>query len=58
MMGQKARRFSTIKALSPDDLVAADAFYRQVVRVLDLSFGRDLARDCYIADKGLSASRL
>src|SRR5262245_4078145 len=52
MMGTKGRLFTPIAALSLDELVPADHFYRYVERVLDLSFVRDLVRDCYAADKG------
>jgi transposase len=52
MMGTKARLFTPISALSLDELVPAEHFYRHVDRVVDLSFVRDLVRDCYTADKG------
>jgi hypothetical protein len=45
--GCKARDVLPVSAISLDDLVPADHFYRQLDRVLDLSFVRDLARDCY-----------
>ncbi len=55
MMGAKARLFRSVSAISLDELVPADHFYRHVDRVLDLSFVRDLVRDCYAADKGRPA---
>src|SRR5574340_860466 len=50
-MGAKARIFTPIVAISRDELVPADHFYRQLDRVLDLGFVRDLVRDDY-ATKG------
>ena len=52
MMGSKARVFTPITAFSLDKLVPADHFYRLVDRVLDLSFVRDLVRDCYASGLG------
>jgi len=52
MMGMKARLFTPISALSLDELVPADHFYRHLDRALDLSFVRDLVQDRYVADKG------
>jgi transposase len=49
MMGRKARCFTPVPAVSLDELVPADHFYRHVERVLDLSFVRDLVQDCYAA---------
>src|SRR5260370_10382947 len=49
MMGTKARIFTPIVVVSLDELVPADHFYRHLDRVLDLSFVRDLVRDCYAA---------
>jgi len=51
-MGTKARLFRSVPAVSLDELVPADHFYRHVDRVLDLSFVRELVRDCSVADKG------
>lgn len=48
-MGAKAQLFTLIHARSLDELVPADHFSRHVDRVLDLSFVRDLAQDCYAA---------
>ena len=47
MMGTKARLFTAVPAVTLDELVPADHFYRHVERVLDLSFVRELVQDCY-----------
>src|SRR5438105_4793889 len=47
MMGTKARLFTPIPCVSLEDLVPADHFYRHLDRTLDLSFVRDLVKDCY-----------
>jgi transposase len=47
MMGRKVRCFSRLPAVSLEELVPADHFYRQLDRVLDLSFVRDVVQDCY-----------
>jgi transposase len=52
MMGAKARRFTPVSALSLDELVPSDHFYRHLDRILDLSFIRDLVLDCYAAGLG------
>jgi transposase len=52
MMGTQARLFTPISISSLDELVPADHFYRQLDRILDLSFVRELVRDCYVADTG------
>ncbi len=52
MMGAKARLFTPIHALSLDELVPADHFYRHLDRVLELAFVRDLVQDCYAAGVG------
>jgi hypothetical protein len=52
MMGTKARCFTPVSAVSLEDLVPADHFYRHVHRVLDLSFMRDLVQDSYAAGMG------
>jgi len=49
MMGFKPRVFTPLTAVSLDDLVPADHFYRHLERTLDLSFVRDLVRPCYAA---------
>jgi hypothetical protein len=38
MMGTKARPFTPVSAISLDELVPADHFYRHLDRALDLSF--------------------
>ena len=40
MIGQKARCFTPVPAVTLDELVLADHFYRHLDRVLDLSFVR------------------
>ena len=47
MMGCKARVFLPVPAVSLEELVPADHFYRHLDRVLDLAFVRELVRDCY-----------
>src|SRR4029450_9599954 len=47
MMGLKTREVTARHAVSLEDLVPADDFYRHLDRVLDLSFVRDLVRDTY-----------
>jgi transposase len=47
MMGTKARCFTPVPAVSLEELVPADHFYRHLDRVLDLSFVRDLVQDRY-----------
>jgi transposase len=49
MMGTKTRLFTPIPAVSLEELVPADHFYRHLDRVLDLSFVRDLVQDRYAA---------
>jgi transposase len=51
MMGTKARLFTPITAVSLDELVPANHFYRHLDRVVDLSFVRDLAKETY-AERG------
>src|SRR5262249_17627408 len=52
MMGTKAQLFTPVSALSLDELVPPDHFYRHVDRVLDLAFVRDLVQDRYAAGMG------
>ena len=52
MMGKKDRTEAPIAALTLDELVPADHFYRHLDRVLDLSFVRDLVRDHYATGIG------
>lgn len=47
MMGVKARIFAPQQSVTLDDLVPQGHFYRHLERSLDLSFVRDLVRDCY-----------
>jgi transposase len=47
MMGTKIRNFAPLPDLSLEDLVPKDNFYRRLEATLDLSFVRDLVRDCY-----------
>jgi hypothetical protein len=47
MMGCKVRDFLPVPAISLEELAPEDHFYRQVDRVLDLSFVRELVHDCY-----------
>ena len=49
MMGCKARDLLPVPALSLEELVPQDHFSRQLDRVLDLSFVRDLVHDCSAA---------
>jgi transposase len=47
MMGTKIRNFAPLPELSLEELVPKDNFYRRLEAALDLSFVRDLVRDCY-----------
>ena len=47
MMGSKERTLSPLTSVSLEGLVPADDFYRHLDRTLDLSFVRELVRDCY-----------
>jgi transposase len=47
MLGYKDRDFKPLTAVSLEDLVPEENFYRQVECCLDLSFIRDLAREHY-----------
>jgi transposase len=47
MLGHKTRDFKCHDAISLDELVPEDNFYRRVEQCIDLSFVRDLARDFY-----------
>ena len=47
MMGTKIRDFAPLPDLSLKELVAKDNFYRRLEATLDLSFVRELVRDCY-----------
>lgn len=47
MMGFKERAFAPLVAVSLEELVPQDHFYRHLQKVLDLSFVYDLVRDSY-----------
>src|SRR5258708_5243434 len=47
MMGFKERAFAPLVAVSLDELVPQDHFYRHLQKVLDLSFVHDLVRELY-----------
>ena len=47
MMGTKIRHSAPLPDLSLEELVPIDNFYRRLEARLDLSFVRDLVRDCY-----------
>ncbi len=47
MMGTKIRDFALLPNLSLEELVPKDNFYRRLEEALDLSFVRELVRDCY-----------
>jgi transposase len=48
MMGAKTRNFAPLpNDLSLEELVPKDNFYRRLEATLDLSFVRDLVKDCY-----------
>jgi transposase len=47
MMATKERNFSPLDDLSLEELVPKDDFYRRLERTVDLSFVRELVRDCY-----------
>src|SRR5260221_6783800 len=49
MMGLKERAFAPLVAVSLEELVPQDLFYRHLQRVLDLSFVHDLVREYYAA---------
>src|SRR6266540_6238258 len=47
MMGFKERAFAPLVAVSLEELVPQDHFYRHLQRALDLSFVHDLVRESY-----------
>ncbi|MBI1281347.1 MAG: IS1182 family transposase [Anaerolineaceae bacterium] len=47
MLGYKPKIFRLHSAICLDDMVPQDNFYRQVEAKLDLSFVRELVKDCY-----------
>jgi transposase len=52
VLGFKAKTFKPHTEVSLEDLVPQDNFYRHVEANLDLSFVRDLVRDCYSPTMG------
>jgi transposase len=52
VLGFKAKTFKPHTKVSLEDLVPQDNFYRHVEANLDLSFVRDLVRDCYSPTMG------
>src|SRR5438132_9633100 len=58
MMGFKERAFAPLVAVSLEELVPQDHFYRHLQRVLDLTFVHDLVREYYeVAPFSWSAQR-
>src|SRR3972149_5937486 len=47
IMGHRPKQFKLFAPTSLDALVPSDNFYRRLETKLDLSFVRDLVRDCY-----------
>jgi transposase len=47
MMGLKERAFAPLVAVSLEELVPQDHFYRHLQHTLDLSFVHELVRECY-----------
>src|SRR5215208_3874434 len=47
ILGTKIRAFAPLPNLSLEELVPKDNFYRRLQATLDLSFVRELVRDCY-----------
>lgn len=52
MLGHKAKIFKTHRAVSVDDLVPLNNFYRKVEAKVDLTFVRNLVKDCYASRMG------
>ena len=52
VLGYKSKAFKKHSEVSLEDLVPQGNFYRHVEEVLDLSFVRDLVRDCYSPSMG------
>src|SRR5258708_27289699 len=52
MMGRKDRTVAPISALTLEDLVPADHFYRHLDHVFDLTFVPELVRGCYAESNG------
>ena len=47
MMGHRTKEFKLFASTSLDALVPSDNFYPRLEAKLDVSFVRDLVRDCY-----------
>ncbi len=47
MLGQKVKDFKSQPAISLEDLVPKNNFYRHVEAKLDLSFVREFVQECY-----------
>jgi transposase len=54
MMGAKIRNFSPLPDLSLEELVSKDNLYRRLEATFDLSFVRELVKDCYASSGRLS----
>lgn len=52
MLGYKAKIFKVHPLLTLDNLLPANNFYRQVEAKLDLSFVRELVKECYASGTG------
>lgn len=52
MLGYKAKLFKTHVAVSIEDLVPRNNFYRKVEAKIDLTFVRDLVKGCYASRMG------
>ena len=52
MIGTKIRAFAPLPDLSLEELVPKENFYRRLEATLDLSFIRDLVKDCYAVSSG------
>jgi hypothetical protein len=53
-MGIKQRVFEPLPNISLEELVPKDTFYRRLEATIDLSFVRDLVKDCYVSSGRLS----
>lgn len=52
MLGCKVKLFKFHPAISPENLVPKNNFYRHVEAKLDLSFVRELVKECYSTSTG------
>ena len=57
MLGRKTKNFKRHTAVSLEDLVPEDNFYQHLEAALDLSFVRDLVRDCCSPSMGRPSSQ-